>query len=272
MRIRYFLQVLVIIGVMSACGNSKQVVAPAAESQVNLMDQHMMSVLWMQHSHEVKIMQEQQYRNAARKLKENLRQASGDNLPAVILDIDETVLDNSPYEARLIRDGEQYSDESWDLWVKERQAALIPGAREFLMEAERLGIEVFYISNRSIEHLEPTIENLMTYNLPAADESHVLLKVEDPDKTERRNTVKDKFEVILYVGDQLSDFVEEQDSFQEDMADNEEMVEHALKYFVILPNPMYGGFEKMLYNNQSGLTDRQIDQKRRDALITKRKK
>lgn len=271
MQIKQFLKVSALLLLMSACGNSKEVVAPVVEPQANLVDQQIMSTLWMQHSLEVKILQEQQYRNAAKKLKENLNELSGEKRPAIILDIDETVLDNSPYEARLIRDGVKYTEESWGEWVEERSAELIPGVQEFLLEAERLGVEVFYVSNRSIRHLEYTIENLRAFNLPGIDDSRVLLKEEYPDKTERRNSIKANYEVILYIGDQLSDFIEGQDGFQQDMADYKAMMDYTLKYFVMLPNPMYGSFEKALYLGESGLSDEEKDQIRRNALITKRK-
>src|SRR5690606_39342431 len=81
----------------------------------------------------------------------DLREGSGPGLkPAVVLDIDETVLDNSPYQARLVRDGGEYSDPSWDAWVEERKARAVPGVVEFARAANARGVTLVYISNRAV--------------------------------------------------------------------------------------------------------------------------
>src|SRR5690606_35019318 len=68
--------------------------------------------------------------------------------PAVILDVDETVLDNAPYQARLIRDGGVYTPETWAAWVEEAAAAAVPGALAFTRAADSLGVAVIYLTNR----------------------------------------------------------------------------------------------------------------------------
>ena len=110
--------------------------------------------------------------------------------PAVVLDLDETVLDNSPYEARLFLEGENYSSESWENWCKEAQAEALPGAVDFLNFADSLGIKIFYVSNRKIGVFEPTLKNLQTLNLPQAEKDHLLLRTTKSDKTEKKRNDK----------------------------------------------------------------------------------
>src|SRR5699024_4039422 len=80
--------------------------------------------------------------------------------PAVVLDIDETVLDNSPYQARLIRDNARYDDVTWAEWVREEAARPLPGALAFTRAAAARGITVIYLSNRDHALDEATLANL----------------------------------------------------------------------------------------------------------------
>src|SRR5690606_32619262 len=116
--------------------------ATAASATGNVADDNLNAVLWVQASAEYAAAAETVYHAAADKLDAALAQADWDALvpaeradagdatalkPAVIMDVDETVLDNSPYQARLVRDQAQYSDPSWDLWVAEKTAKAVPG-------------------------------------------------------------------------------------------------------------------------------------------------
>ena len=128
-------------------------------------DDNLNAVLWMQRSEEYQALTEQTYRAAAGHLDEALEQEHWDALvpdergnpfkglkPAVVMDVDETVLDNSPYQARLVRNGKEYDKRSWDAWVAEKKAKAIPGAVAFARAATAKGITVLYVSNRA-EHL-----------------------------------------------------------------------------------------------------------------------
>ena len=152
------------------------------------------------------------------------------------------------------------------------QAEAIPGAREFLEKANQLGIEIYYVSNRSETHLLPTIENMQHLELPFADPEHVMLKQEESSsKAERREIIKSRYKVVLSVGDQMGDFSEE--PFMEEQALKEgfssPMMDSARAYFVILPNPMYGSFESGIYGDQSGFSEYVKNQYRRKALDPK---
>ena len=51
--------------------------------------------------------------------------------PAIILDIDETVLDNSEHQVRSIRNGTSYPI-GWKEWVSEEAAGALPGVKDYL--------------------------------------------------------------------------------------------------------------------------------------------
>ncbi len=261
--------------VITACGGSKTETTNTAapEPKVVLADQLMMSTLWMQKSQEAGFLKRQAYELASMKLDENIRKGIAKKPLAVILDLDETVLDNSPYEARLILKGQGYNPASWDRWVNEAQADAVPGAKEFLEKVNRLGIEIFYISNRNESHMQATIENMQRLELPYADPEHIFLREEEnSSKTQRRERVRDGHKVVLLVGDQMSDFSEEP-VLQEDAVQDgyvSPLLDSANAYFVLLPNPMYGSFESDIYGNQRDLQGGAKNQYRRKALDPKK--
>lgn len=191
--------------------------------------------------------------------------------PAVVLDLDETVLDNSPYEARLFLEGKNYSSESWENWCKEAQADALPGVVDFLNFADSLGLKIFYVSNRKIGVFEPTLKNLQTLKLPQAEKDNLLLRTTKSDKTERREMVKADHQILLYVGDNLTDYSQifaERDS----TLGKELLYKHQkelLNNFIMLPNPMYGEWESAVYENDISKTAEDKLELRRKALNPK---
>ena len=272
MQIKQLVKSLAVAAILTSCGGNKEMNNPQPEAPVNLSDQMLLGTLWMQHSAEARVIKEQIYDDAIEKLKTNIERYKGERPMAVIVDIDETVLDNSPYSARLIKSGTDYTKESWNKWVNERNADVVPGALRFLRYAEGHGVEVFYISNRMEDNREVTIENLRDHELPFADETHMMLRTETSDKTERRNRVKDEYRVVLLVGDQLTDFTENVEEFHADIPNYESAMDSLRTSFVLLPNPLYGSFEDVLYQHQSGLSNKQKDELRRRALNIKEKR
>jgi acid phosphatase len=133
--------------------------------------------------------------------------------PAVIVDVDETVLDNSPFNARCLLAGQPFAAAAWTRWVQEAQAAPLPGALEFLAAAAAKGVTVFYLTNRSREHEAATRSNLARAGMPLLDQAGidvVLCRNEvdaEADKTGRRARVAATHRVLLVCGDDLNDFV-----------------------------------------------------------------
>jgi 5'-nucleotidase (lipoprotein e(P4) family) len=207
---------------------------PSGESRSS--DALIMSTLWLQKSPEAHWLLEQSFAEAKARLVENQSLYAADSNLAVVLDLDETVLDNSPYEARLVKKGGAFTPDTWTAWVQEGQADLILGAKSFLHFADSMGVEVFYVSNRSAENLGATLTNLQAHSLPNADSAHVLLKTDDSDKTARRAQVNEQARIILLIGDQLGDFSEEV---------NYALRDSMFQHFILLPNPMYGSFSRL---------------------------
>ena len=246
------------------------VVATAPASAVPA-DDNLNAVLWVQRSAEYRAAAAQTYRAATGHLDAALKQADWDALvpeergnpagglkPAVILDIDETVLDNSPYQARLVRDGAEYSDPTWDAWVEERKAKALPGVVEFARAANARGITLVYISNRAVHLKQATLENLRSEGLPVADDGVFLglgtvvadCEQDGSEKDCRRQLAGRSYRVLMQFGDQLGDFARVYDNTP---AGRQALLDRYEGWFGerwwMLPNPTYGSWEPALFDN-----------------------
>ncbi len=170
---------------------------------------------------------------------------------AVILDLDETVLDNSAYNARNIVDQQPYDLESWNAWCAEEKATIIPGAADFIKAAVALGVKVMFVTNRRDEVKTATINNLKKFGINANDDN-VLTRNDDQgrggDKVSRRGMVAKDYRILLLIGDNLSDICSEVE-----IPDNKLRNETANRKadflgtrWIILPNPVYGSWERAL--------------------------
>ena len=237
------------------------------EQSIPAREHSVQSVLWQQQSAEYKALCYQAYNLAGVYLDKALDQQSASKKPlAIITDIDETVLDNSPYNARMIEKDIEYSSATWAEWVKREEATSVPGAFEFFNYAASKGVKVFYISNRSVTETAETISNLKKLNYPYADSTHLLLKDQTSKKQSRRNIVLQTHEVIMYLGDNLSDFSEMFDGTDRDS--NLDSIRSKLGFeYIVLPNPMYGDWEtKGIYEGRYDWTSQQKDSIRRANL------
>lgn len=209
----------------------------------------MLATLYQQIAPEVRALQYQTYNQAKFILEKLLLDNSFEKPLAIVVDIDETVLDNSPYQANSILNNFSYP-ENWDQWCMLAKAKPIAGAIEFLNFADSKGIAVFYISNRKDNLLEATIKNLADYNYPQVKEERILLRTEEASKTKRRNIVEEKYEIIMLFGDNMNDFFEytEEKSIEEKFQITDSLKNlFGVKYFV-LPNAMYGDWEAAIYD------------------------
>ncbi|HET9485290.1 MAG TPA: HAD family acid phosphatase [Xanthomonadales bacterium] len=169
---------------------------------------------------------------------------------AVIVDVDETVLDNSPYQARQVRDGLPGFDEtSWSAWVQERKARPLPGALEFARRAADDGVTVFYVTNRDARDREATIDNLRAAGFPLPDDGSTVMVIDESrgwtgDKAIRRREVDRTHRVVLLIGDNLGDFL---GGASADNAARAALVEPYQSWWgerwFMLPNPAYGSWE-----------------------------
>jgi acid phosphatase len=174
----------------------------------------------------------------------------GSKPPAVILDVDETVLDNSESEERNVRERASYSEARWAVWCNERKATPIPGALEFTRAAAAKGVTVFYITNRDQSLEAATRDNLSALGFPLdPSRDTVLTKNERPDwssseKSPRRGLVAQGFRILLLIGDDFGDFAEGARSSLD--ARRKLDAAHADKWgvkWIALPNPLYGSWK-----------------------------
>lgn len=232
-------------------------------------DHLIMSVLWYQKSAEMKALYYQCFNWAKLRVDMNLLETKSEKKKAVVVDIDETMLDNSPFETNCINTGKEYTKESWSNWTSQINAKPLPGAVEFSKYAKSKDVEVFYISNRSIDDFDVTLKNLQKENFAYADSAHLLLKTNTSSKKARRDIIRGNYEIILLIGDNMGDFSE----IFEDRSDNfgfntiEENISKFGDVFIVLPNPMYGSWEGQIFDNNRDLSNEEKYHKRKTELI-----
>src|SRR5918912_2450033 len=133
------------------------------------------AILWAQSSGEARALYYQAFMLARMMLDQDLRHKSKQKR-AVVVDIDETILDNSPQQARLVKERKEYNQADWALWVSQAQAQPLAGAVEFLRYADARGVRVFYISNRREEERAGTVANLRKFGFPGVSDETLLLR------------------------------------------------------------------------------------------------
>ncbi|MBK6967149.1 MAG: 5'-nucleotidase, lipoprotein e(P4) family [Bacteroidales bacterium] len=191
-------------------------------------------------------------------LDKDLADKSIDKHRVIVLDVDETVLDNSPFQAKCILEGTSYPI-NWDEWCKLARAKALPGALDFLAYAKANGLSIYYITNRKAHLKEVTVKNLKVLGFPDADDEHVIMRTTLDSKEPRRQELLAKNHISLLFGDNLNDF---SDVFEKKRTDERnDLVDDASKLFgqryIVLPNAMYGDWELALYN---------FDQKQPDSV------
>lgn len=170
--------------------------------------------------------------------------------PAVVVDIDETMLDNSPLEVENLYKGKGFDPKAFNAWVELRKAKSVPGAVEFAQYAAKIGVAVIYISNRAEATKSATIDNLKSAGFPNVSDDTVLLSpTGSGTKEPRRTSVASKYKIIALVGDNLDDMSEafEAKSSAERFAATDRFKDDFGKRFIVLPNPMYGTWENAVY-------------------------
>jgi 5'-nucleotidase (lipoprotein e(P4) family) len=234
---------------------------------LKLQDQNTMSVLWFQRAGETKALYYQGYNIGKMRLNEALSKTKGekDLKPAVVLDIDETIVDNSPLFAGNIYTGEV---SPWDTWIEQKKAKPLPGAVDFLRYADKKGVDIYYITNRKESQKEATIYNLKQIGAPQANVKHVLLlQPGEKGKERRRQSVAATHHILLLFGDNLTDFngFDELSSSGRIQAVDRRKDEFGKK-LIIFPNPMYGDWEEAIYHYDHNRTNKEKDKLRKESL------
>jgi 5'-nucleotidase (lipoprotein e(P4) family) len=251
-----------ILAVLVACApkSTASAVAPAAARHSH---ENLNAVLWVQTAAEYRALAIQAYRLAQVQLDAALRDptwtaateqsADASSLPpAVILDLDETVIDNSAFQARLVHDTAAYSEAAWNGWVDERRAGAIAGAVEFLTYAKSRGVTPFYVTNRGHGNEDATRDVLTKLGVPVTTGLDAVLTRHEngwdaSDKSSRRQWVAAKYRVLLLIGDNFEDFVA---GTRASVVDRSALMQRYDAFWgrkwIVLPNPTYGSWESAL--------------------------
>lgn len=243
------------------------------------------AVLWMQRSVEYKANSLGAFALARIRLDEALADnnwtaapaeqtgAYQDYPPAVILDADETLLDNSKYQVWMVKNDKTFEQNTWTTFVKSEIAAAIPGAVEFARHAESKGVKVFYISNRLAEQEEePTRRNMERLGFPMGGNVDTLLTVrKKPDwgsaKGTRRAYIAKDYRVLLNLGDNLGDFVDSyRGSETERLKVYEDNRERWGREWIMFANPAYGSFESAPFGHNYKVPAPEQRKAKRDVL------
>lgn len=238
----------------------KQETAPISDHALT------MATLYTYYADEYKALCYQAYNIAGDRI-DDIRKNNPDNKNlAIVVDIDETVLDNSPNEAMLIAKDTNYPY-MWNEWCELANAKAVPGALEFLQYADEQGFNIFYVSNRKAKYTsEGTMKNLINLGFPQVKEDHFMLRLgrselnpNPSDKQPRRDEITvNGYEIVLLVGDNLGDFYTDEKNYDARLAQMESFRKEFGYKFIVLPNAMYGNWVQSLGIN---------DPEKRDSLL-----
>jgi len=229
------------------------------------------ATLWMQHAAEYRALAYQAYNLAKMQLDQDFRiNRNKKQRRAIVVDADETVIDNSAAQAWGIKYRQPFTSDNWLAWCRREDAKAIPGAVEFLTYAHKRGVRIFYITNRNVGEEEThTINNLKKLGFPDVSDETVMCRSRETGsgKESRRQAVMKKHRVVILMGDNLNDLAEvfEKKSVDDRKKAVDDVIQMFGKKFIVLPNAMYGTWEDALYNYER-LTDEQKTAKRNEWL------
>ncbi len=191
---------------------------------------------WQEYSGEYAAYLYQSFNGASDQLPRQIAAVPAGKKPAIITDIDDTLIPATHYFASLVdTDGTNSAEPP-----RRQPAKALPGAVAFLQQANALGVEIFYVSRRSNKTKAVTIKALQQLGYPVLSEQHVLLQEPalPPGKQDKRQSIIDKgYHPVMLLGDQLEDL-------HDVNSDRQQWVDHYRNHFgrqwFILPNSVYG--------------------------------
>ena len=240
-----------------------------------LLDYQTGGTLYMQKAAEYRALAYQAYNLARWQLdadldKNNIKKLSKSERKrprAVMVDIDETVLDNSPAQAKGIVDAAPFNLKDWYAWGEMRKAKGIPGAVDFLNYATSRGVKVFYASNRDEVQKQATMDNLKGIGLRDVTPENVMLREKESSKDARKVFIEKNYRLVLLIGDNLDDFSStfEKRSIEDRFAEADKFRDIWGKRFIVIPDAMYGTWENAIYGYEH-LNSEQKAERRAAAL------
>ena len=237
-------------------------IAQAPASQPRADNEYLAgAVLWQQTSGERRALSYQTFALARMMLDRDLRMNRRNRKPrAIIVDLDETILDNSRFEGMLVTNRINYNQKDWTDWINRAEATAVPGSVEFLRYAASRGVRIFYITNRNDSQKQGTATNLKKLGFPNVNDQTLLVQT-DPNsssKEPRRQGVGAEYRVVLLMGDDLNDFSEVFEKSKTVDSRNESVERNKDQFatrFIVLPNPMYGNWESAIYGYNFKLSE-----------------
>jgi len=255
-----YLSLSICLFTLLGCSSSRNITAPSIQAGSLVPDGKLWSSLFQQKAAEYKALCFQAYNIARLRLDEALTIPSS-KPKAIITDIDETFLDNSAFPVHQALQGKDYEATAWQEWTAKAAADTIVGALSFFNYAASKNVQVFYITNRDEKDKAGTMQNLRRYNFPFVDNDHVMVRQTTSGKEARRQAVAAQYEIVLLLGDNLSDFSSLFD--KKSTAERTETVRQLAgefgRKFIVLPNANYGGWEDAIYGNSYNLNFPQKD-------------
>ena len=254
-----YLWPIILSSFIFSCAGSKKSTQSSTENQI-IIGGKIWTSLFQQKAAEYNALCIQAYNIARLRLDESLSLPSPKPL-AIITDIDETFLDNSPYSVHRAFEGKNYDNSSWQEWTSKGIADTLYGALGFFNYAASKNVEVFYVSNRKEAEGAGTLLNLQRYSFPFADNKHLLLRTDGSSKQSRRETIAADYTIVLLLGDNLNDFTDlfEGKSTKQRSTTVRNLAAEFGNKFIILPNANYGSWEDAIYNYNYDLTPAQKD-------------
>jgi len=222
------------------------------------------SVKWQTTSKEYRYLTSETYKGATDALKSK-------TLPTtpwvVVMDVDETVLDNSQYQVTVEKNGAGYSSKTWSEWVASEKATLVPGVKSFIKTVFEQGGKLALFTNRNREQDNHTWNNLKALGIPVSPDNTCVMGRVDADKTaidgikvindkdlrrqqitngsascympnNSRTSLFPALKIIMQVGDNIEDF----SGITQEEADINALLPRAKDELILLPNPMYGSW------------------------------
>jgi len=244
---------------LAACKGPQQIGQQSVSGQL-VADGKLWSSLFQQRAAEYQALCLQAF-NIARLRTDQALQQPAARPRAIITDIDETFLDNSPYAVHQALKGKDYDPATWNEWTAKGIADTLTGGWSFFSYAASKGIEIFYVTNREEQERKGTLANLQHFKFPFADNQHLVMRKDISSKEPRRQEIAARYEIILLLGDNLADFSALFDKKTE--AERSQHVQSLStefgKKFIVLPNANYGGWEDAIYQNKRDWTPAQKD-------------
>lgn len=234
------------------------------------------ATLWVQKAAEYRALAYQAFNAARWQLDADLDKKNAKKLPkemrkkprAIMVDIDETTLDNSPSQAYGIKNRVAFDLPLWYRWGDMRKAKAVPGSVDFLNYAVSKGVKVYFVSNRDEVQKEATMDNLKSVGFRDVTPENVLLRQNGVSTKEpRREYILKNYRIVMFIGDNLDDHsnVFEKRSIADRFAEVDKAKEMFGTRYIVLPNPMYGTWENAIYG-YGRLSEAEKSEKRAAAL------